>query len=156
MDFRHAHYSKENYEAAVQAFEDGLKIDPNNANLKTNLENAKAHLPTIGRSVSPGAAGAGAGAGGMPDLSALAGMFGGAGGGGAGGGMPDLASLMSNPQVMEMAQNMMANGGMERLMQNPMMRNMVRQYFPLSKSLDIVSLALYVLITVFFCFAVLG
>lgn len=62
----------------------------------------------------------------MPDLSALAGMFGGAGGGGAGGGMPDLSSLMSNPQVMEMAQNMMANGGMERLMQNPMMRNMVR------------------------------
>lgn len=42
---------------------------------------------------------AGAGAGGMPDLSALAGMFGGGGGAGAGGagGMPDLASLMQNP-----------------------------------------------------------
>jgi len=41
--------------------------------------------------------------GGMPDLSALAGMFGGGAGGG-GGGMPDIASLMQNPQLMAMAQ----------------------------------------------------
>jgi small glutamine-rich tetratricopeptide repeat-containing protein alpha len=36
-------------------------------------------------------------AGGMPDLSALAGMM-----GGGGGGMPDLASMMRNPQMMAM------------------------------------------------------
>lgn len=136
---RHAYYSKEDYENAIKAFEDGLQIDPNNSNLKTNLENAKARLPAVARSTSPAArelhpfplfslgkslkttpiiAG---GAGGMPDLSSLAGMF----GGGGGGGMPDLASMMQNPQIMQMAQQMMANGGMERLMSNPALRNMV-------------------------------
>ena len=74
---------------------------------------------------------AGTGAGGMPDLSALAGLMGGMGGGaggGAGGGMPDIASLMRNPQMMEMAQRMMANGGLERMMQNPAMRNMAENF----------------------------
>jgi small glutamine-rich tetratricopeptide repeat-containing protein alpha len=47
--------------------------------------------------------GAGGGAEGMPDLSALAGMMGGmAGAEGGGGGMPDLASMMQNPQMMAM------------------------------------------------------
>lgn len=47
---------------------------------------------------------------GMADM--LRGMGGGAGGGG---GMPDLASLMSNPALMQMAQGMMANGGLDSL-----------------------------------------
>jgi small glutamine-rich tetratricopeptide repeat-containing protein alpha len=48
------------------------------------------------------------------------------GGAGAGaGGMPDLASLMNNPAMMQMAQQMMANGGLERLMSNPAVANMV-------------------------------
>ena len=48
------------------------------------------------------------------------------GGPGAGaGGMPDLAGLMNNPAVMQMAQQMMGNGGLERLMQNPALSNMV-------------------------------
>ena len=81
-----------------------------------NLENAKARLPTVDRSTSPVGGG-----GGMPDMSALAGMF-----GGGGGGMPDLASFMQNPQLMQMAQSMMADGGLERMMQNPTIRNMVR------------------------------
>jgi small glutamine-rich tetratricopeptide repeat-containing protein alpha len=46
--------------------------------------------------------------------------------GGAGaGGMPDLAGMMNNPAMMQMAQQMMANGGMERLMSNPAIANMV-------------------------------
>jgi small glutamine-rich tetratricopeptide repeat-containing protein alpha len=46
--------------------------------------------------------------------------------GGAGaGGMPDLAGMMNNPAMMQMAQQMMANGGMERLMSNPAVANMV-------------------------------
>ena len=57
--------------------------------------------------------------------------FGGAGAGGApgggAGGMPDLGSLMNNPMMMQMAQQMMANGGLERLMSNPGIANMVRK-----------------------------
>jgi small glutamine-rich tetratricopeptide repeat-containing protein alpha len=59
------------------------------------------------------------GAGGMPDLAS---MLGGAGGAG---GMPDLAGMMNNPAMMQMAQQMMANGGLERLMSNPTVANMV-------------------------------
>lgn len=56
-----------------------------------------------GESVAAPRGGASGGAGGMPDLSALAGMFGGGGaGGGAAGGMPDLAGLMQNPMMMQM------------------------------------------------------
>lgn len=67
--------------------------------------------------------------GGMADM--LRGMGMGGGGGGAGG-MPDLASLMSNPMMMNMAQQMMANGGLQGLMQNPAVANMVN---PLSNLL---------------------
>ena len=53
--------------------------------------------------------------------------------GGAGGipgmpGMPDLAGMMNNPMMMQMAQQLMANGGLERLMQNPSVANMVRRH----------------------------
>lgn len=67
----------------------------------------------------------------MPDLGGMADMLRGMGGGagGAGGGMPDLASLMNNPMMMQMAQQMMANGGVERLMQNPAVANMVKTKF---------------------------
>lgn len=70
----------------------------------------------------------GAGAGGMPDLSALAGMFGGGAGGG-GGGMPDLSSIMSNPMFASMAQNLMQNPDMmNNLMSNPRIRDMANQF----------------------------
>ena len=45
--------------------------------------------------------------------------------GGPGGGMPDIASLMNNPQLMAMAQQMAANGGLANLMQNPRVADMV-------------------------------
>lgn len=70
----------------------------------------------------------GAGAGGMPDLSSLAGMFGGGGAGGAGG-MPDLSSIMSNPMFASMAQNLMSNPDMmNNLMSNPRIRDMANQF----------------------------
>lgn len=98
----HAQFSLGNYQKAVDAYEDGLKIDPTNANMKASLATAKTRLaeqaPSDLREAAP-AAGAG-GAGGMPDLSSLASMLGGAGGGG--GGMPDIASMMRNPQMMAM------------------------------------------------------
>lgn len=61
--------------------------------------------------------------GGLQDMLRNMGM-----GGGAGGGMPDLATLMSNPMLMQMAQQMMQNGGLEQLMQNPALANMVRHF----------------------------
>ncbi|WRT66484.1 uncharacterized protein IL334_003443 [Kwoniella shivajii] len=131
----HAQFSMGEYEAAVSAYEDGLKLDSSNSNMKAALATAKSKLAesssnsVADREPTRNDGGAGAGAGGMPDLSSLASMLGGAGGGGSGGGgggggMPDLASLMNNPQMMAMAQQMMANGGLERLMQNPALRGM--------------------------------
>ena len=71
----------------------------------------------------------GAGAGGMPDLSSLAGMFGGGGGAGGAGGMPDLSSIMSNPMFASMAQNLMSNPDMmNNLMSNPRIRDMANQF----------------------------
>lgn len=71
-------------------------------------ETTSRNLPTSGP---------GAGLGGMADmLSSL---------GGGAGGMPDMAGLMNNPQLMAMAQQMAANGGLARLMQNPAVADMV-------------------------------
>jgi small glutamine-rich tetratricopeptide repeat-containing protein alpha len=65
--------------------------------------------------------------GGMPDLSSLAGMFGGGGAGG-GGGMPDLSSIMSNPMFAGMARNLMQNPeALGSIMNNPMVQNMMNQ-----------------------------
>ncbi|KAI5808705.1 glutamine-rich cytoplasmic protein [Peziza echinospora] len=62
------------------------------------------------------------GGGGMPDFSALAGMFGGGGGGGG----PDLAGLMSNPMIAQMAQNLMKNPDMiGKMMNNPKVKEMM-------------------------------
>ena len=58
----------------------------------------------------------------------LRGMTGGGpggGGGGGGGGGDGLAGMLNNPMMMQMAQQMMANGGLERLMGNPAVANMV-------------------------------
>lgn len=41
-------------------------------------------------------------------------------------GMPDLAGMMNNPMMMQMASQLMQNGGLERLMSNPSVANMVR------------------------------
>jgi small glutamine-rich tetratricopeptide repeat-containing protein alpha len=45
--------------------------------------------------------------------------------GGTSGGMPDIASMMNNPQLMAMAQQLAGNGGLANLMQNPAVANMV-------------------------------
>ncbi|KAI0970169.1 hypothetical protein F4678DRAFT_148908 [Xylaria arbuscula] len=83
-------------------------------------------IPRGGANVNVNPA-AGAGSGGMPDLSSLAGMFG--GGGGNGGGMPDLSSIMSNPMFANMAQSLMSNPEMmQNLMTNPRLREMADRF----------------------------
>ena len=85
-------------------------------------------LPDIdGTATAREAPGAGAG-GGMPDLAGLASMLGGGAGGG-GGGMPDLSSLMQNPMMRQMAQNLMSNPDMmNNIMNNPQLRNMASRF----------------------------
>lgn len=110
-----------------------MKVDPNNSGLKSGLANATSRIssgddesPTETPSTGDASTGAGAsaGAGAGAGLGGMADMFRNYAGGG--GGMPDLASLMNNPQVMAMAQQMTANGELQRLMQNPALANMVR------------------------------
>ena len=127
----HAQYSLGDFSAASSAFERGLKLEPGNAGLKSGLQNAKARLTeeTSARSVSPSSPAATPSAGGgLGNLSGMADMLRGMGGAG-GGGMPDLASIMNNPQMMAMAQQMAANGGLESLMSNPAVANMVNGLF---------------------------
>ncbi|XTI88773.1 small glutamine-rich tetratricopeptide repeat-containing protein-like protein [Cenococcum geophilum] len=67
-----------------------------------------------------------AGAGGMPDLSSLASMF---GGGGGGGGMPDLSQMMNNPMVRQMAQQVMQNPDMlNSMMNDPRVAQMAERF----------------------------
>ena len=123
---------------SMEAYEQGIKHEGNGGSeaMKRGYETAKKRyeessvqenddeLPS-----ARNAGGAGGAPGGMPDLSALAGMFGGGGAGGAGGGMPDLSSIMSNPMFASMAQNLMSNPEMmNNLMSNPALRNMASQF----------------------------
>ncbi|KAK5095630.1 Small glutamine-rich tetratricopeptide repeat-containing protein 2 [Lithohypha guttulata] len=131
---------------SVEAYEKGIEYEGNGGSdaMKKGLESARRELEKMEEeednleadpvddaagSTREGA-GAGAGASGMPDLASLAGMFGGGGGagGGAGGGMPDLSSIMQNPMMRQMANNLMQNPeALSGIMNNPMLRNMMNQ-----------------------------
>ncbi|KAJ8517034.1 hypothetical protein ONZ45_g5733 [Pleurotus djamor] len=124
----HAQYSLADYQAAADAFERGLELDPSNASFKSGLTNAKARITPAATDDAPTESASR----GLGDMSGMADMLRGMGGGGAGGGMPDLASMMNNPQMMAMAQQMMANGGLASLMQNPAVANMASQLAPQS------------------------
>jgi len=115
---RHALFASGKFSEAAGAYQRGLEIDPGNSVLKSGLETSRsqaaaAPTPNQNESLSRGAPGGGAGAGGNP-MAGLAGLMGGMGGGG--GGMPDLGALLNNPAIMQMAQQMMGNGGMEQIM----------------------------------------
>jgi len=120
---------------SMEAYQKGIEYEGNGGSdaMKKGFETAKKRVAEIeagdddGEEDMPTERGAGGGAGGMPDLSNLAGMFGGGGAGG-GGGMPDLSSIMSNPMLSSMAQNLMSNPDMmNNLMSNPRLRDMANQ-----------------------------
>mmetsp|Transcript_11366 Transcript_11366/g.20073 ORF Transcript_11366/g.20073 Transcript_11366/m.20073 type:complete len:354 (-) Transcript_11366:43-1104(-) len=107
--------------------ERALEIEPGNAIAVTALREA-------------GGANAVGAAGGMPDMSGLGNMagmadmmkaMGGAGGPGGAGGMPDIGSLLSNPGMMQAAQQMMQSNPQmmemaQKMMQDPnAMQNMM-------------------------------
>ncbi|KAE8152299.1 hypothetical protein BDV25DRAFT_151287 [Aspergillus avenaceus] len=136
-----ARFDQADFHGAKEAYEKGIEAEGNGGSdaMKRGLETCKKKIAESTRGAEPpadavdDAAGAsrGAGGGGMPDLSALAGMFGGGGGsgGGSGGGMPDLSSIMSNPMFSSMAQNLMSNPDMlNNLMSNPRLRQMADSF----------------------------
>jgi small glutamine-rich tetratricopeptide repeat-containing protein alpha len=86
--------------------------------MQAGLRNSEAHPADVVEDTAPPSAASAGGPGGLADTLR---NLGGAGAGG----MPDIAGMMNNPAMMQMAQQMMANGGLERLMSNPTVANMV-------------------------------
>lgn len=140
---------------SVEAYEKGIEYEGNGGSeiMKKALAAAKQKLAAEEAepdddedAVDEGTKGVGQQAGGMPDLSALAGMFGGGRGGG-GGGMPgmyplapanntakltislDMSTIMNNPMFANMAQKVMADpSALQGLMNNPQLRNLANQF----------------------------
>ncbi len=140
---------------SVEAYEKGIEYEGNGGSeiMKKALTAAKQKLAAEEAehdededAVDEGAKGVGQQASGMPDLSALAGMFGGGRGGG-GGGMPgmyppapsdiitkmtislDMSTIMNNPMFANMAQKVMADpSALQGLMNNPQLRNLANQF----------------------------
>lgn len=116
---------------SMEAYKAGIDAEGNGGSdaMKRGYETAKKRVEEEGdgdelESARSGSA-PGGGAGGMPDLASLAGMF----GGGGGGGMPDLNSIMQNPMMRSMAQNLMSNPDMmNNLMSNPRLREMANSF----------------------------
>lgn len=129
-------YSLGDAQGAMKAYEDGIKAEGDNPSdgMRRGYETAKKRVqeeleasvpsddtPQGSRSVSnnegtrdSGAGASGAGAGGLPDLSALGNM--------------DLGSLMNNPQIANMARNMMNNPNMANMMNDPSIQGMMNQF----------------------------
>jgi small glutamine-rich tetratricopeptide repeat-containing protein alpha len=142
-----ARFAMGDAKGSMEAYEKGIEYEGSggSAAMKKGYETAKRKVEDEETNGSGGASGEqeptspgggargvpGQGAGGMPDLSSLAGMFGGGAGrgGGGGGGMPDLSSIMSNPMFANMAQNVMNNPDMmSNIMNNPRLRQMAEQF----------------------------
>ncbi|KAI0448800.1 small glutamine-rich tetratricopeptide repeat-containing protein 2-like protein [Xylaria acuta] len=126
---------------SMEAYSQGIEYEGSGGSdaMKKGFETAKRRVDELeaeerdsSNPIPRGSASVNAGAGGgMPDLSSLAGMFGGGSGagGGGGGGMPDLSSIMSNPMFANMAQSLMSNPDMmQNLMSNPRLREMADRF----------------------------
>lgn len=108
----HGYFSSCQYEKAVEAYEKGLELEPENTTIRNSLATAKSKAKSSSGSAGNSSAASNTPRGPMPGM-------------GGAGGMPDLASLMNNPMMAQMAQSLMANGGLERMMQNPMVQQMM-------------------------------
>ncbi|KAJ3031258.1 UNVERIFIED_CONTAM: hypothetical protein HDU68_005597 [Siphonaria sp. JEL0065] len=104
----HAYFCLGNYTEAIEAYEMGLKLDPTNASMKQSLASAKGKIGEVGSSSRSAPSSAG-----NP-------FAGGAGG------MPDLGSMLSNPEFMKMASNMMQNPAISQMMKNPAVAEMAQ------------------------------
>lgn len=105
----HAYFCLNKYAEAVSAYEKALELDGGNATVQNSLNAAKAKMGSVDRSAESTSAPTG----GLPNLG--------------GGGMPDLGSLLNNPNIMNMAQQMMQSGALDNLMSNPEVARMAQQ-----------------------------
>ncbi|KAB8338965.1 hypothetical protein FH972_021905 [Carpinus fangiana] len=130
-----ARYALGDAKGSMDAYKNGIDAEGSGGSdaMKRGYETAKRRVQetndeaNVGstRAASPGSASAG----GVPDLGGLASMLGGGGPGGQGGGMPDLSSLMNNPMMRQMAQNIMSNpSAMQNMMSNPRIQQMMNQF----------------------------
>ncbi|KAL0073687.1 hypothetical protein J3Q64DRAFT_1745260 [Phycomyces blakesleeanus] len=127
----HALFCQKKYAEAVEAYENGLTLDPENPTLKSSLQTAKSKLDSTAVDRTEGSRSVPSAPEGMPDLSsmlnnpALMGMAQQMMQSGA------LGDMMNNPEIARMAQQMMGNGGaggLAEMMRNPEMMNMARQF----------------------------
>jgi small glutamine-rich tetratricopeptide repeat-containing protein alpha len=131
-----ANFALGDAKASMEAYKKGIDTEGNGGSeaMRKGYETAKRRVE---EEEGPDAASAvdastsrgdpGAGAGGIPDLGSLAGMFG--GGGPGAGGIPNLAEMMNNPMMRQMAQNIMSNpDALNNLMSNPRLREMANQF----------------------------
>ena len=124
---RHAYFSKNKYKEAIEAYEKGLSLDPNNTTMKKALANAEQKASELGqgsRGVNSGSRAPSAGLGGLGGLGNLANLAG-LGGAGEGGAGLDFGNLMSNPAIMNMASQMMRSGAFNDLLNNPNLASML-------------------------------
>ncbi|KAI9506713.1 Small glutamine-rich tetratricopeptide repeat-containing protein 2 [Coemansia spiralis] len=111
----HAYFGMGKFAEAADAYTKGLELDPDNSVMKSALQTAKSKAGLAGDVAMAEAASESRSASASPESGGAAGGF-------------DLASLMSNPALMSMAQNMMANGGLEQLMSNPAVSRLAENY----------------------------
>ncbi|KAH7699424.1 TPR Domain containing protein, partial [Aphelenchoides avenae] len=97
------------YEQAVEAYKKALEIDPDNAQYKQNLQIAEDKLKEAQQAFQQGAPG---GPGANP-FAAMAGM-------GGLGGLGGLGDLLNNPQMMQMASQMMTDPNVQNMMSQMM------------------------------------
>ncbi|KAJ1991244.1 Small glutamine-rich tetratricopeptide repeat-containing protein 2 [Dimargaris cristalligena] len=123
----HAYYGLKQFDLAVKAYDQCLELEPNNANIITSRSVAQRRLEESDAAISPRSEGSDSQAAtttSSADGSSSA-NTGEAGARGPGAGM-DFNGLLNNPALMNMASQMMGNGGLANLMSNPAIRQMAQ------------------------------
>ncbi|CAG8443331.1 12337_t:CDS:10 [Acaulospora morrowiae] len=122
----HAYFSIGKYNEAVEAYEKGLSLDPNNSTMKSALDAAKQRInETSVDNLSDRGTRGGAPGTSLMNNPALMSMANQMMQSGA------LSDIMNNPNIAEMAQNMMRGGNppnVDELMNNPELVNLARQF----------------------------
>lgn len=127
-----AQYALGDAKSAMESYKKGLEIegDKKSDAMKKGYETAKKRVeddleksitkPEEREATGTGSS-TGSSTGGLPDLSS---MF-----GGSGGGMPNISEMMSNPNIMQAAQQMMSDpNAMQNLLSNPAIKQMAQNF----------------------------